>query len=76
MPTAGSRALAQNPFFCYPPSTLFLHMSQDYLIKLECTECHRVGYQSHKNKKTIKARLELAKFCRWCRKHVTHKETK
>ncbi|MEK7606777.1 MAG: 50S ribosomal protein L33 [Patescibacteria group bacterium] len=51
-------------------------MSQDNLIKIECTECHRVNYMSHKNKKMIKGRLELQKFCKWCGKHIKHKETK
>ncbi len=51
-------------------------MSQDNLIKLECTVCHRVNYYSQKNKKTLKNRLELSKFCRWCKKHTNHKETK
>jgi len=51
-------------------------MPQDNLIKLECTECKRVMYHSTKNKKTIKARLELEKFCRNCKKHTKHKETK
>ena len=43
---------------------------------MECGECHRVNYHSHKNKKTIKQRLEIAKFCNWCKKHTAHKETK
>lgn len=51
-------------------------MSQDNLIKLECSQCKNVGYMSHKNKKTLKERLELKKFCKWCRTHVAHKETK
>lgn len=51
-------------------------MSQENLIKLECTACKRVTHHTRKNKKTIKARLELKKFCQWCRKHVMHKETK
>ncbi|MFH1838473.1 MAG: 50S ribosomal protein L33 [Candidatus Kuenenbacteria bacterium] len=51
-------------------------MPQPNLIKLECTECHRINYHSHKNKKIIKERLELKKFCRWCKKHTQHKETK
>ncbi len=51
-------------------------MSQENLIKLECGECHRVNYHSHKNKKTIKQRLEISKFCNWCKKHTAHKETK
>lgn len=51
-------------------------MSQDYLIGLECTECHHVNYHSRKNVKVIKERLQLKKFCSWCRKHILHKETK
>ena len=51
-------------------------MSQDNLIKLECTSCKTVNYHSFKNKKTLKQRLELEKFCKKCRKHVKHKETK
>ncbi|MEI6597207.1 MAG: 50S ribosomal protein L33 [bacterium] len=51
-------------------------MSQDNLIKLECTVCKRVNYFSRKNKKTLKNRLELSKFCVHCKKHTLHKETK
>ncbi|MBI4276678.1 50S ribosomal protein L33 [Candidatus Uhrbacteria bacterium] len=51
-------------------------MSQDNLIKLECTECKRANYHTTKNKKTVKARLELKKHCKWCKKHTVHKETK
>jgi len=51
-------------------------MSQDNLIKMECTVCHRVNYHSKKNKKKLKNRLEMAKFCKWCDKHEPHKETK
>lgn len=51
-------------------------MSQENLVKLECGQCHRINYHSRKNKKTIKQRLELKKFCNWCKKHVLHKETK
>ena len=51
-------------------------MSQDNLIKLECSECHHINYHSRKNKKIVKNRLELKKFCKWCKKHQLHKETK
>lgn len=51
-------------------------MSQDNLIKLECIECKHINYYSKKNKKKLKNRLELKKFCTWCEKHVAHKETK
>lgn len=51
-------------------------MSQDNMIKLECTECKTINYHSHKNKKTLKERLEMKKFCKVCRQHTLHKETK
>ena len=51
-------------------------MSQDNMIKFECTECKTVNYFSRKNKKTLKTRLELMKFCKSCKKHTMHKETK
>ena len=51
-------------------------MSQDNMIKLECTECKRVNYFSHKNKKTLKDRLELKKYCKHCNKPTVHKEIK
>lgn len=58
-------------------STKSFRMSQDNLIKLECTECKKVNYHSSKNKKTIKGRLEIMKFCSaQCKKHTLHKETK
>lgn len=51
-------------------------MSQDNLIKLECSSCKRVNYFSTRNKKKLKNRLELKKYCKWERKHTLHKETK
>jgi large subunit ribosomal protein L33 len=51
-------------------------MSQDNVIKLECTVCKTVTRRSHKNKKALKERLELSKYCRRCRKNTLHKETK
>ncbi|MFZ5364052.1 MAG: 50S ribosomal protein L33 [Patescibacteria group bacterium] len=51
-------------------------MSQENLIKMECSVCKRVNYFSHKNKKTLKNRLEMKKHCKWCKKHTMHKETK
>jgi large subunit ribosomal protein L33 len=46
------------------------------IIHLQCTECKRKNYSSTKNKKRTPDRLELKKYCRFCRKHVPHKETK
>ena len=51
-------------------------MSQDNLIAMACSDCKTVNYHSHKNKKTLKNRLEMNKFCKKCKKHTVHKETK
>jgi large subunit ribosomal protein L33 len=51
-------------------------MSQDQMISLECTVCKHVNYNSRKNKKLITNRLVMEKFCKWCKKHTEHKETK
>ncbi|OGE74781.1 MAG: 50S ribosomal protein L33 [Candidatus Doudnabacteria bacterium RIFCSPHIGHO2_01_43_10] len=51
-------------------------MSQDNLINLECTVCHRINYHSRKNKKLNTNRLVIIKFCKWDKKRTEHKETK
>lgn len=45
-------------------------------IKLECTECHNINYFTRKNKKLLKDRILLKKFCNTCNGHREHKETK
>lgn len=51
-------------------------MSQDNMIKLECTECKNINYFSRKNKKLTPKRLEIKKYCKHDRKMTMHKETK
>jgi large subunit ribosomal protein L33 len=45
-------------------------------ITLACTECKQRNYDTKKNKKNDPDRLEMNKYCRFCRKHTLHKETK
>ncbi len=45
-------------------------------VILACTECKRRNYTTTKNKKTKPERLELKKYCRFCRKHTVHRETR
>ncbi|MFM9412894.1 50S ribosomal protein L33 [Peptococcus simiae] len=45
-------------------------------ITLECTECKRRNYQTNKNKKNTTGRLEVKKYCPFCKSHQLHKETK
>lgn len=46
------------------------------IITISCTVCKRKNYASMKNKKTTPDRLELNKYCKWCKKHTPHKEEK
>jgi len=50
-------------------------MSQENLARLECAVCKHVTYHTTRNKK-LKTRLTLSKYCRHCKKHTEHKETK
>ncbi|NMC32831.1 MAG: 50S ribosomal protein L33 [Veillonellaceae bacterium] len=45
-------------------------------VTLACTECKQRNYQTNKNKKNDPDRLEFNKYCKFCKKHTTHKETK
>ena len=39
-------------------------------------ECKQRNYNTMKNKKNTPDRLELNKYCPFCRKHTVHNETK
>ena len=45
-------------------------------VMLACTECKQRNYNSMKNKKNTPDRIELNKYCRFCKKHTAHRETK
>ncbi len=45
-------------------------------LTLACTECKRRNYVTTKNKTNTPDRLEMKKFCRWCRQHTVHRETR
>ena len=45
-------------------------------IQLACGECKRRNYTSTRNKKLQTERLEVKKFCKFCRRHTQHKEVK
>ena len=53
-------------------------MAADARIKLtlRCSECKQRNYNTFKNKKNTTEKLELKKYCRFCRKHTVHQETK
>ena len=45
-------------------------------ITLECTECKQINYDDYKNKKNDPDRIQLNKYCPFCKKHTLHKEAK
>ncbi|TDI14298.1 MAG: 50S ribosomal protein L33 [Acidobacteria bacterium] len=45
-------------------------------VILACGDCKRRNYNTTRNKKLKTAKLELKKYCRFCRVHTLHKETR
>lgn len=46
------------------------------LIGLVCEVCGSVNYVVSKNKLNITGQIKLKKYCKKCKKHQMHKETK
>ena len=53
------------------------------VITLECVECRTNSnsrgvsrYTTKKNRKNTPERIELKKFCKFCKQHTIHKEIK
>ena len=49
---------------------------KEQLIRLRCEPCKRVNYYKRKNKKGVERKIEIKKFCKWCKKHTKHKEAR
>jgi large subunit ribosomal protein L33 len=45
-------------------------------VHLACNECKRRNYITTKNKRLHPDRVEYKKYCRHCRRHTAHKETR
>jgi len=45
-------------------------------ITMACADCKQRNYDTMKNKKTHPDRIEMNKYCRFCKKHTSHKETR
>ncbi len=45
-------------------------------IVLACNDCKQRNYNTIKNKKNNPERIELSKYCRFCKKHTAHRETR
>jgi large subunit ribosomal protein L33 len=62
-----------------PPASKEVHdMPSDKrpAITLACEQCKRRNYVTVKSRTNTRDRLELKKYCRWCRTHTTHRETR
>jgi len=46
------------------------------IISLACSDCKNRNYSTMKNKKKHPDRVEYKKYCPFCGKHTTHKETR
>ncbi len=46
------------------------------IVTLACTECKQRNYTTTKNKRNTPDKLEFNKYCRFCKKHTAHRETK
>ena len=73
-------------FLCLKkPIGVFIHLQKTKKLEVEvvrvkitlaCTECKQRNYNMTKDKKTHPERMETKKYCKFCKKHTLHKETK
>jgi large subunit ribosomal protein L33 len=68
---------------CPPPEDPYrrkaLHVAATDIrpkITLACQECKHRNYITRKNRRNDPDRLELSKYCPFCRKHQPHRETR
>ena len=45
-------------------------------ITLACNDCKNRNYRTTKNKKNNPERLEIRKYCKFCRAETVHRETR
>jgi large subunit ribosomal protein L33 len=72
-PTAPAQSILSNSF------RGLRHMARgDVRIAatLACEDCKRRNYQTNKSKRNNPERLQLRKYCKWCKRHTAHRETR
>ncbi len=72
LPTGRQLIQAGEPAYIYKEVPLGMRVK----ITLRCNECKQRNYNTVKNKKNDPDRLEMKKYCPFCRKHTVHSETK
>lgn len=45
-------------------------------VTLACEKCKQRNYTTKKNKTHNPDRIEMMKYCKFCKEHTLHKETK
>lgn len=71
-------------FFTYSGKALYYRILRakamgkikDNMAKLKCSECGRITHYTKRNKKKVKEKLSLSKYCRFCKKNNIHTESK
>lgn len=43
---------------------------------MACTECKRRNYITKKSRTNDPDRVSFKKYCKWCRTHTVHRETR
>jgi len=46
------------------------------IVTLACEDCKNRNYTTTRNKRKNPNRMEIKKFCPFCRKHTLHKQTR
>lgn len=64
------------PFYSCCGKLLMAKKETRVMVVLACTVCKRRNYNTQKNKSKTTDRLELKKYCRFCRSHNPHRETR
>ena len=72
VPTGRQLIQAIEPAYIYKEVPLGMRVK----ITLRCNECKQRNYNTVKNTKNDPDRLEMKKYCPFCRKHTVHSETK
>jgi len=68
--------LLQAATFAVQDDALMAKAGNRIILSLECSSCKRRNYSTTKNKRTTPEKVKLKKYCRFCRSHTEHKETK
>ena len=72
------RPACRRSFFCPLAVTERLMARGDVRIAvtLACETCKRRNYQTNKSKRNNPDRISLRKYCKWCKEHTSHRETR